>query len=627
MEYRKEIDGLRAIAVLPVIFFHAGFGLVSGGYVGVDVFFVISGYLITSILREDLAKGTFSLRQFYERRIRRIIPALAFVLILTLPFAIYYMIPDQIKDFSGSLISTALFVSNFYFSADAGYFGANALEKPLLHTWSLSVEEQYYAFFPLFMMLGWRYGEAWIIQRLCLVALISLFIAEISLPLLGPDLSYFLTTGRAWELLLGSLMAFYADDIYRKSGKNLTQIAGLLGLSLMALAIFGFSDKTPSPSVYTLVPTVGAALVLVFARRHTVTGWLLGSFPLVAIGLVSYSAYLWHQPLFSIARILSLYEPDSRLFGILGCVSVALGALTWALIERPFRKKSRFQRKTIFIAGGITGLVVIAIGLAGIFYNPVSHHSLLRNWKKKQMDSYALFIRNPALKEKLSSFGSDTGRRVLVIGDSHSKDMFNSLYLYRNQWAHDYSFRYQGLGLHCFNSSSPKASNDVSCDLSKAAPQLYKETEWLFASARWELDTIEPLADFIDYQRSMGKKVVIAGRTVEFPNSPVLIHQLFWEKGMQVPSNEEVNHLFWQRRTLSIEDMNRKLKQVVEAHGAIFLDKREYACVADKEICFGLDEKGYPLHYDYGHYTTEGDLFFGARILALDWLGKMRVTH
>jgi peptidoglycan/LPS O-acetylase OafA/YrhL len=165
MDYRKEIDGLRSIAVVPVIFFHAGFSIVSGGYVGVDVFFVISGYLITSLLIADLEAGQFSIGHFYERRIRRIVPALLFVILVTTVFSVYYMIPDQVKDYYGSLVSVAGFVSNFYFAADAGYFGAAPLEKPLLHTWSLSVEEQFYVLFPVLMMLGWQHGRARVVHH------------------------------------------------------------------------------------------------------------------------------------------------------------------------------------------------------------------------------------------------------------------------------------------------------------------------------------------------------------------------------------------------------------------------------------------------------------------------------
>ena len=213
MDYRKEIDGLRAIAVVPVIFFHGGFTLVSGGYVGVDVFFVISGYLITSLLIADLDAGRFSIAHFYERRIRRIIPALLFVILLTIPIAVWYLIPDQVTDFYGSLVSVASFVSNFYFAADAGYFGAAPLEKPLLHTWSLSVEEQYYVLFPLLLMAGWKHGRVKVARWIAMVAVTSLVIAELSHRLFDPELAYFLTTGRAWELLLGSLLAFHADEL------------------------------------------------------------------------------------------------------------------------------------------------------------------------------------------------------------------------------------------------------------------------------------------------------------------------------------------------------------------------------------------------------------------------------
>jgi peptidoglycan/LPS O-acetylase OafA/YrhL len=376
MDYRKEIDGLRSIAVVPVIFFHAGFSIVSGGYVGVDVFFVISGYLITSLLIADLEAGQFSIGHFYERRIRRIVPALLFVILVTTVFSVYYMIPDQVKDYYGSLVSVAGFVSNFYFAADAGYFGAAPLEKPLLHTWSLSVEEQFYVLFPVLMMLGWQHGRARVVRWITVVAIISLIIAELSHRLLDPEVAYYLTPGRAWELMLGSLIAFHGDTLVNRSRYWIRESAALAGLVMIGLAVVLFDEHTPSPSLYTLMPTAGAALILVYARRDTLTGRLLGSWPLVAVGLVSYSAYLWHQPLFAVGRLLGVFEPNSPLFAKLALISIGMGAVSYLLIERPFRKKTRFHRRTIFIFGAVALLIVIGIGLVGLIYQPAAHRRI-----------------------------------------------------------------------------------------------------------------------------------------------------------------------------------------------------------------------------------------------------------
>lgn len=221
--YRPEIDGLRAVAVLPVILFHAGFDLFSGGYVGVDVFFVISGYLITSIILREMEQGKFSIARFYERRARRILPALFFVIVCCLPFAVIWMASGEIKRFGQAMIAVSLFASNVFFWKTTNYFAPAAEEEPLLHTWSLAVEEQYYVLFPLFLMLCWRFGRSRLFWLTALAALLSLGLAEWGWRN-QPVANFYLLPTRAWELLAGSLLAFFPSnfpltkepDVFRK---------------------------------------------------------------------------------------------------------------------------------------------------------------------------------------------------------------------------------------------------------------------------------------------------------------------------------------------------------------------------------------------------------------------------
>jgi peptidoglycan/LPS O-acetylase OafA/YrhL len=208
MNYRSEIDGLRAIAVLPVILFHAGFTIFSGGFVGVDIFFVISGYLITSIILHDLKNNKFSLINFYERRARRILPALFFVMFACLPFAWQWLLPEDMKRFSQSLVAVSFYASNFLFWITSNYFESASELKPLLHTWSLAVEEQYYLFFPLLLMFFWSYLKKYTAFVLVSLAVISLIVAQIGSNV-APTANYFLLHSRAWELLIGALAAYY----------------------------------------------------------------------------------------------------------------------------------------------------------------------------------------------------------------------------------------------------------------------------------------------------------------------------------------------------------------------------------------------------------------------------------
>lgn len=358
LPYRREIDGLRAVAVLPVILFHAGFQVFSGGFVGVDVFFVISGYLITSIILREQDEGRFSILAFYERRARRILPALFVVLLACLPFAWAWMLPGQLQDFGESLAAIALFSSNFFFATENGYFARSAELKPLLHTWSLAVEEQFYLVFPL-LLLALRRGRprslAMIVGGL---AVLSLALSEWAFRR-EPTATFYLLPTRAWELLAGSLLAFWLQRRERPTGL-VSEVGAGAGLAMIVGAILYFDETTPFPGLWALVPVVGSALVILCADRSNWTGRLLGWQPLVAIGLISYSAYLWHQPLFAFARIRSVLAPSPLLMAGLSVLALLLAWATWRFVEVPFRKPEMVSRKRIF-ASALIGVV----GLAG----------------------------------------------------------------------------------------------------------------------------------------------------------------------------------------------------------------------------------------------------------------------
>jgi peptidoglycan/LPS O-acetylase OafA/YrhL len=365
MDYRKEIDGLRALAVIPVVLFHAGFDTFSGGYAGVDVFFVISGYLITSIILAQKQAGTFKLLHFYERRARRILPALFLVMFACLPLAWVWLVPTDMKFFSQSLVAVIGFASNIFFWAKSGYFDAASELKPLLHTWSLAVEEQYYLLFPVFLVAVWRYGRGPILAMLAIMACASLLFAQWS----STDAQasgFYLLPGRAWELLIGVLAAFcLAREPAIVYKTQLRQFGSLLGLFLIGYAVFVFDKDTPFPSFYALLPTIGTALIILFATAQTLVGRVLGHKVLVGIGLISYSTYLWHQPLFAFARHRTLDEPGKLVLGSLALGAVILAWFTWKYVETPFRNGRNFSRKQIFSYAGACAVLLLLFGLAG----------------------------------------------------------------------------------------------------------------------------------------------------------------------------------------------------------------------------------------------------------------------
>jgi peptidoglycan/LPS O-acetylase OafA/YrhL len=404
MDYRREIDGLRAIAVVPVILFHAGFETFRGGFVGVDIFFVISGYLITTIIFTELQQEKFSIISFYERRARRILPALFLVMLVSIPFAWFWLPASDMKDFSKSLAAVSIFSSNFLFWRDSGYFDTATELKPLLHTWSLAVEEQYYVLFPLFLILFSKLAKRWIFIVLGLVFCASFAISEWSAHA-KPAAAFYLLTSRSWELLVGAFAAFYLLQNDRKEcNKYLNELGGWLGFGLIFHAVFSYSKATPFPGFYALVPTMGTVLVILFATRQTIVGKFLGNNAFVSLGLISYSAYLWHQPIFAFARHAHAVDSHSAMFS-LSLFSIAIGYISWRYFETPFRSINRFNQNLIFKLAFLGSIFFIGIGYYGNL--------------KNGFPQYPVDIASENTKI--------TNRNFIVLGDSHADDLRSGL--------------------------------------------------------------------------------------------------------------------------------------------------------------------------------------------------------
>lgn len=365
MKYRPEIDGLRAISVIPVILFHAGFSGFEGGFVGVDVFFVISGFLITNLITTDLDANRFSFGDFYERRARRILPAIIFVTIVCLPFAWYLMSPSQLQVFFGSVFAHSIFLSNFFFLTQIEYFQPDAHLQPLMHTWSLSIEEQYYLFIPALIAIIWKRSRWSTFFLISALTLIGIYFAMNGFTN-DPAKNYFHSLSRFWEIGIGSWAALFSTLRPLRPNTLLTT----LGLLCIFFSIFYFDAFTPYPSLYTLVPCFGTALVLLFGSSSSGFGRMLSLPPLVGLGIVSYSAYLWHQPLFAFTRLSSLNELGVTTNIFLSLLSIVLAYFTWKYIENPFRRKPKRliqkRAKLFFCAFGISSTLAFA-GVIGYF--------------------------------------------------------------------------------------------------------------------------------------------------------------------------------------------------------------------------------------------------------------------
>ena len=363
MKYRKEIDGLRAIAVLAVLFFHAKIAGFSGGFIGVDIFFVISGYLITSIILEEAKQNKFSIINFYERRARRILPALSFVLFCTSIAAFYYLPRTLFQEYLQSLTYVSTFSSNLFFYMQSDYFANASDEMPLLHTWSLAIEEQYYLFFPLFVVLILSLARTYLMLIIFLLAVASFLYSQYLSDLGIIEANFYFIFSRAWELLLGSVIAFFpVEEIRFKGWKR--EFWSLLGFAMICYSIISFDERTPFPS-YTLIPIIGCCFVILFANTSTLVGRILSAKVFIFIGLISYSLYLWHQPLFALIRVRTIGEPSSTVFIIAILCSVILASFSWKFIETPFRNKKKVSRAAIFKFSAASIIIFFLIGLNG----------------------------------------------------------------------------------------------------------------------------------------------------------------------------------------------------------------------------------------------------------------------
>ena len=367
IKYRPEIDGLRAIAVVAVILYHAkitilGYKPFQGGFVGVDIFFVISGYLITSIILQELIiTGTFSFKYFYERRIRRILPALLLVITVSLPFAWIYLLPTSFIDFSKSIIYSLGFGSNFYFHYSGQIYGADSgLLKPFLHTWSLSVEEQFYIIFPIILLIIFKYFRKYLGIILIIGFMTSLILADWT-SRNYPSTSFYLLHTRMWELLAGSILGYFEMKLgHRASNRTLHLILPTLGLFFIALSIIFFNDKLFHPSFYTLSAVVGVCLIIWFSHKDEIVTKILSTKLFVGIGLISYSLYLWNYPIFAFARMSEFTLGDNFKKILLALLILLLSVISYYFVEKPARNKYRsFKIVSINIIFIVISLILV----------------------------------------------------------------------------------------------------------------------------------------------------------------------------------------------------------------------------------------------------------------------------
>lgn len=614
LAYRGDIDGLRALAVVPVVLYHAGVRGFPGGFVGVDIFFVISGYLITGILLRDQALGRLSIAEFYRRRILRIFPALIVMTLVSSIGAIFWLLPGEWERYARSLAGSALFASNIIFYLATDYFNTGALSEPLLHTWSLAVEEQWYLVWPL--LIGAIGAQRRGIMTGLISAIITLsLIYSIWLLPRDPSATFYLLPTRAWEMGLG---AWLAASSVRCAPRILAEILSVIGILLIALSVRYYSDDIAFPGLAALPPCLGAILLIYANQSGTIVGRVLASPPFRYIGLISYSLYLWHWPVIVFAEGgLFVGHGTGAQVGML-TVSTILAYLSWRFIERPFRVGSEaWPTRKVLVGGGavIAGLLAIAAVIPFIA-NIVTRY----NAQDRQIAAYLSYDGDAAYRRGTcfrvtwqNRFNPDhclatTGKPpILFVGDSHAAQLWPGLARYR-----DHFDIMQATTTGCV-ARIPDKGKPGGCE--EVIASALTSSGWiaehrpaaLILASRWRLYSMA------DVEKTMRDPLVsrshpllvgpIPQYATELPRLIVAAHR---RGDPELISRNLLEEPF---------EVDRRMREIASRTGTPYLSLIDLFCDARRQ-CRTLAAPGIPLQFDYGHVTTEGSALISNAIMS-----------
>lgn len=600
-DYRPDIDGLRAVAVAIVVLHHVA--LARGGFVGVDIFFVISGYLITRIILREIDAGSFSLLDFYTRRARRIFPALAAVLLASSLAATFLLFPNELMLFGKSLVHATFFVANIFFYREQGYFSLAGDVTPLLHTWSLAVEEQFYIAFPLLLLLVSRMG-----RRVVLIMMWALFAISLALAVYlvkhDTPAAFFLFPPRAWELLLGSLLAARAIPEIPQRYREPVAIAALAAILIATLT---YHDDTPFPGLRALVPCLAAAaLIHVGARGTTRVGTLLASAPFVALGLVSYSLYLWHWPLITFYKAYTGTHLDVIEKLILCLVSIAAAFASWRYIEQPFRaghiRRVRIFSYSALAAAATCSFAIVFIASEGLATRYPESLRRIAAFKYDVDTNYRVgecFIdaKAPGAPTRVADkcLTIDAAKEdFLIIGDSHAAhywagfaEVFPEIN-FLQATANGCKPTYDGDG-------APKCRSAMVHVLKDFLP--HNHIDAIILSARWSRANLRELLQTIDTLKGRVPNIIVLGPIAGYDED---LPRLLARANRQ--NNDEIVR---QSRDRAPRSVDKAFADALLAKHVRYISVIDLLCGPTYE-CRTTSESGLPLQFDRTHLTKEG---------------------
>ncbi len=575
--YRKEIDGLRAFAIIPVVFFHSGLEIFNGGYIGVDIFFVISGYLITNIILEEIDENRFSILNFYQRRARRLLPALFSVIIVSLPFAWFWMLPDPLENYGQSLIATIFFSNNILLYLTSGYWDLDSQFKPFLNTWSLGVEEQFYIIFPILLVFFKKYFNNKTLFVLTIIFLLSLILCEIGSKKFE-NANFYLIFTRSWELLLGSFGSFIKKKNYISPNKYLS----VLFLICLIFSFVFFNEKILFPSLLTLIPTLSALGLIIFANETNLAGRILGTKFFVFVGLISYSLYLWHYPIIAFTKIYLKGEPSIILIIFLIFISFFISFLSWKYIENPFRQK-KVGNKLFLSIVLLFGILISFIG-----YQLHANNGYVNRVFDQNINSSSMHIKYNMknFEYKNNDFNPTSENKILVIGNSMGRDIVNILRETYN-----------------LNKISLIYRDDLhSCNLieTKIGEKLFKEANLILHSVDQDLIDKKCLKKIISNSELLQNKVLFIGTT-------------FFGNNLNWIARTKKNSRSYLRNPMptNIIDNDKKLMKLIPKGFYISIINN---LIDENNEILVTDKMGRLLSADRRHLTQYGAKYLGEKI-------------
>jgi peptidoglycan/LPS O-acetylase OafA/YrhL len=615
LSYRADIDGLRAVAVLLVVANHFKIARLSGGYVGVDVFFVISGYLISSIILRQIGDSSFSISKFYEHRIRRIVPAMLAMMFVTCVFSYIYLLPTELVEFSKSLLASILSVSNLFFLTQAGYFDAPSATKPLLHMWSLAVEEQFYIVFPPFLLLLRRFFPGRLRLAILSFAAISFVWAAVG-AFVAPSATFFLTPTRAWELLAGTLLSMQIVPVLRSRVSR--EVAGAVGLVLIFGAAFSFTPSTDFPGAAALLPCVGACLVIAAGHAGPSTaGRMLSLKPVVFIGTISYSIYLWHWPVLVFQAVAGILGGGGtgRAPKVIGfCVSMLLGYLSWRWVEVPFRKgRLQLTGATLFrtaAGAGLTmtvlaGAMLITHGFRARFSDEAVRVGSYLEYKFPAREGTCFIVGREVYGQydASSCLREDAGRKnYLLVGDSHAAHLWSGL-----------SAAYPEANIMQATASGCRpvlhAAGAVPCV--KIMNFVFSEflathhVDKLLLAGHWIDGDLAGLGETVAWAKSRGIDVVVFGPAIEYDTGlPRLL---------AVSLTKDDPEFAFHHLLPVAKEMDEKMQRLADMDWHVkYVSYYKLLCPAGP--CVEYADGKVPLEFDATHLTQAGSVLVAERI-------------